>query len=64
MGAQCAGSESIAGRINLMICAISKKMTIQELNDLDLLYTPSVASVYDPILSLTGQAITKLESIR
>ncbi len=60
LGAQGVGGESVAGRMNVMICAITANMTISTLNDLDLLYTPAVAPVYDPILVMSGQAIKKL----
>lgn len=56
VGAQAIGSESIAGRINLLAAAITAGMTVAELSELDLAYAPSVAPVYDPILVAASQA--------
>lgn len=57
LGAQGVGSESIAGRMNVLVAAISAGMTVNELNQLDLVYSPSVAPVYDPLLIAAAQAI-------
>ena len=51
------GSESVAGRINVCATAISAGMTVGELNDVDFVYAPPVAPVYDPILIAAGSAI-------
>lgn len=57
LGAQAVGSESVAGRINVCATAISAGMTVGELNDVDFVYAPPVAPVYDPILIAAGSAI-------
>ncbi len=62
-GAQAIGSESIAGRINLLATAITAGMTVTELSELDLVYAPSVAPVYDPILIAANQAKKKVVSL-
>ena len=61
LGAQGIGGFSIAGRINVLIAAISKGMTVEELNDLDLVYSPSVSPVYDPLLIAAAQALKQVE---
>lgn len=61
LGAQGIGSESIAGRINVLATAITCKMTVEEVNELDLVYAPPVAPVYDPILIAASQALKKVD---
>lgn len=60
LGAQGIGSESIAGRINVFATAITCGMTVEEINELDLVYAPPVAPVYDPILIAASQAMKKV----
>ncbi len=60
LGAQGIGSESIAGRMNVFVAAITCGMTVGEINELDLVYSPSVAPVYDPILIAASQAMKKV----
>ena len=54
------GSESVAGRINVFVAAITCGMTVSEINELDLVYAPPVAPVYDPILIAASQAMKKV----
>lgn len=61
LGAQACGSATIAGRINALATAITCKMDVHQLNELDLVYSPSVAPVYDPILIAAAQAVKKVE---
>ena len=61
LGAQGIGSESVAGRINVFVAAITCGMTVDEINELDLVYSPSVAPVYDPILIAASQAMKKVD---
>lgn len=58
LGAQGIGGESIAGRINVLATAITCKMQVQEIAQLDLVYAPPVAPVYDPIL-IAGECAVK-----
>ncbi|MDL2229196.1 FAD-dependent oxidoreductase [Treponema sp. OttesenSCG-928-L16] len=60
LGAQGAGGESIAGRINVLAAAISSGMTVGGLEELDLVYAPPVAPVYDPILIAASQGLKLL----
>ncbi len=57
LGAQGIGSESIAGRINVLVAAITAQMTVSQVNELDLVYAPPVAPVYDPILIAASNAL-------
>ena len=61
LGAQGLGSESAAIRINTLVAAIDRGMTVSEINDLDLIYAPPVAPVYDPILIAASQAMKKVK---
>lgn len=63
LGAQALGGISIAGRINTLVAAISAGMTVSQLNDLDLLYSPSIAPVYDPLLIAATQALKQVVSL-
>jgi NADPH-dependent 2,4-dienoyl-CoA reductase/sulfur reductase-like enzyme len=56
LGAQGIGSESVAGRINVLVAAITAGMTVQQVDELDLVYAPPVAPVYDPILIAASHA--------
>lgn len=60
VGAQAIGSSSVAGRMNVLVAAITMGMTVLELNELDLVYSPSVAPVYDPLLIAASQAIKRV----
>ncbi len=60
LGAQGMGSESAAIRIDTLVAAIDRGMTVSEVNDLDLIYAPPVAPVYDPILIAASQAMKKV----
>ncbi len=62
LGAQGIGSESVAGRINVLVAAITAGMTVAQVNELDLVYAPPVAPVYDPILIAANQAMKVVEN--
>ena len=57
LGAQGIGGSSVAGRINALAVAVTAEMTVQELSELDLVYAPPVAPVYDPILIAGENAV-------
>ncbi|MEG0168347.1 MAG: CoA-disulfide reductase, partial [Ruthenibacterium sp.] len=61
LGGQGIGGSSIAGRVNVLVAAITAGMTVEQLNELDLVYSPSVAPVYDPILIAASQALKFVE---
>jgi len=50
LGAQCAGTEGAASRINLISMAIEYNISIDELWRTEMAYCPSVSEVYDPLL--------------
>lgn len=62
LGAQAMGSESISGRINVLATAITARMTVSELNEVDFVYSPSVAPVYDPVSIAASQAMKKVKA--
>ncbi|MCF0261601.1 MAG: hypothetical protein HUK23_01650 [Sphaerochaetaceae bacterium] len=62
LGAQAVGSESAAIRIDTLVAAVDAGMTVSQVNDLDLIYAPPVAPVYDPILIAASQAMKKVKN--
>lgn len=50
LGAQLAGDEGAAARINVYAAALASSATVYELANYDLAYAPPFAPVYDPIL--------------
>lgn len=60
LGAQALGGISIVGRINTLVAAITAGMTASQLNELDLLYSPSIAPVYDPLLIAASAALKQV----
>ena len=62
LGAQSVGGPTVAGRINVFATAITAGMTVAQVNELDLVYAPPVAPVYDPILIAASQAVKLVRS--
>ena len=60
LGAQMIGSEGVAQRINVLVAAITAGMSVYELNELDMVYAPPLAPVYDPILIAASEGIKEL----
>jgi NADPH-dependent 2,4-dienoyl-CoA reductase/sulfur reductase-like enzyme len=60
LGAQGIGSDPVAGRINVLVACITAGMTVAQVNDLDLVYAPPVAPVYDPVLIAASQALKQV----
>lgn len=56
LGAQAIGSMTVAGRINTLCACITAGMTVKQVSELDLVYAPPFAPVYDPILIAASQA--------
>lgn len=50
LGAQLAGRFESVKRIDVYACAISNRMTVDQVFDLDLAYAPPFSPVYDPVL--------------
>jgi len=60
LGAQMAGHEGIAKRLDVFATAITAKMTVRQIGNLDLSYAPPLAPVYDPILIAADELEKKL----
>jgi NADPH-dependent 2,4-dienoyl-CoA reductase/sulfur reductase-like enzyme len=50
LGGQMAGREGVAKRIDVLAAALHARMTVDEVEGLDLSYAPPLAPVYDPVL--------------
>jgi NADPH-dependent 2,4-dienoyl-CoA reductase/sulfur reductase-like enzyme len=50
LGAQAAGRKGILSRINTLAAAIVGKLTLSDLEGLDLGYTPELSTLWDPVL--------------
>jgi NADPH-dependent 2,4-dienoyl-CoA reductase/sulfur reductase-like enzyme len=61
LGAQMVGREGIAKRVDVFATAITAKMTVGEIGNLDLGYAPPFAPVYDPILIAADELQKKLK---
>jgi NADPH-dependent 2,4-dienoyl-CoA reductase/sulfur reductase-like enzyme len=49
LGAQAVGTEGIHARINTLATAIAAKMTLKDIETLDLGYTPDISNLWDPV---------------
>lgn len=56
LGAQMAGREGAAKRIDVVATALHAGMSVADLGELDLAYAPPFAPVYDPVLVTAGRA--------
>jgi NADPH-dependent 2,4-dienoyl-CoA reductase/sulfur reductase-like enzyme len=65
LGAQIVGQwhTEVAKRIDIFATALFRGMRVDELNDLDLSYTPPVSSPWDPI-QMAGQSWTSTSALR
>ncbi|MDD3847354.1 MAG: FAD-dependent oxidoreductase [Syntrophorhabdaceae bacterium] len=61
LGAQMAGSEGVAHRIDTLATALYNRMTIDDIARLDLAYAPPFATVWDPILVAANVALKRLQ---
>jgi NADPH-dependent 2,4-dienoyl-CoA reductase/sulfur reductase-like enzyme len=61
LGAQMAGKEGVARRINALAVALHQKMTIDEISRLDFAYAPPFSAPFDPILIAAEQAGKKIQ---
>jgi NADPH-dependent 2,4-dienoyl-CoA reductase/sulfur reductase-like enzyme len=60
LGAQMAGKEGVSKRVDVFATAITARMTVGEVGNLDLGYAPPFAPVYDPILVAAEELQKKL----
>jgi len=61
LGAQMAGAEGVAHRIDTLATALYSKMTVSDITRLDLGYAPPFATVWDPILVAANVAVKRLQ---
>jgi NADPH-dependent 2,4-dienoyl-CoA reductase/sulfur reductase-like enzyme len=54
-GAQLAGKDGVADRINIMALAVTKELTASEFAQLDFAYAPPFTPVWDPLLVAANQ---------
>jgi NADPH-dependent 2,4-dienoyl-CoA reductase/sulfur reductase-like enzyme len=60
LGGELAATEGAALRVNTLAAALAAHMTVTDLQNLDLAYSPPFASVWDPILVAANQLIKKV----
>jgi len=61
LGAQMAGKEGVARRINALAVALHQKMAVDEVSRLDFAYAPPFSAPMDPILIAAAQAGRKIQ---
>lgn len=62
LGAQIIGGEGVAKRIDILATALYAKMTVAQIAELDLSYSPPFAPVWDGVLLAAIQAIRKVRN--
>lgn len=60
LGGAVLGEEGVAGRVNVIATALSRAMTVEEFQFLDLAYAPPFAPVWDPLLVAAQQLLREL----
>ncbi len=60
LGGQIIGEEGAAKRIDVIAVALTKKLTLRELIDMDLSYAPPFSPVWDPVQTAARKLITLL----
>jgi NADPH-dependent 2,4-dienoyl-CoA reductase/sulfur reductase-like enzyme len=61
LGAQMVGREGVSKRIDVFATAITAKMAVHEIRDLDLGYAPPFSPHYDPVLIAADELYKKLQ---
>lgn len=61
LGAQIIGQESSAKRIDTLVVAISQGLTLKQIAQLDLAYSPSYSTLWDPIQVAANVGLRKLD---
>jgi len=54
------GEEGAAGRINVIAAALQSRLRVDDLEQLDLAYSPPFAPVWDPLLIAAQQLIKEM----
>ncbi|MGY8824654.1 MAG: FAD-dependent oxidoreductase [Candidatus Latescibacterota bacterium] len=60
LGAQMVGEEGVGGRIDVLATALFARMSVDEIQHLDLAYAPPFGPVYDAIIDICGKAALEL----
>lgn len=60
LGAQMAGKDGVAKRIDILAAALHNQMTVQAISQLDLSYAPPFAPVWDPVLVAANVGVKKV----
>ncbi len=61
LGAQCAGEQGAAERINIISMAIEFGITLDELSRTEMAYAPPVSEVYDPLLRAADFGLRRMK---
>lgn len=61
LGGQIIGEEGAAKRIDVLATALTRKLTLQDIIDLDLSYAPPFSPVWDPVQTAARKLINALE---
>jgi NADPH-dependent 2,4-dienoyl-CoA reductase/sulfur reductase-like enzyme len=62
LGGQMIGQDVVAKRLDVIATAVYKRMTVFELSELDLSYSPLYSPVWDPILVAANKAVKEVGS--
>lgn len=60
LGAQMAGPEGVAKRIDVVATALHSRMTVEQVAQLDLSYAPPFSTVWDPLLIAAQEMLREL----
>lgn len=60
LGAQMAGGEGVAKRIDVLATALQARMTVEQVAQLDLSYAPPFSTVWDPVLIAAQEMLREL----
>ena len=60
LGGEIVGRDSAAMRINIIATALASHLSVEDLQNLDLVYSPPISPVWDPVLVAANQLIKKV----
>lgn len=64
LGAQMIGHDGVAKRIDIFSASITCGMTVSDVYNLDLSYSPSTSTVWDPVNKICGKALLNFKKRR
>lgn len=64
LGVQMVGKDGEARRINVFVAAITSGMTVEDIYNLDTVYSPPFSPVYDPVIYICGKAMLELKKLQ